>query len=325
MGQARFRLRNSALALAAVIALAVPSSAQDEKLAAPPTRILAGPAGSTDHAIGAAMAKLIANHVTDSRAGVPASGDSFERVLRLDGGDGELALAAGHVLAAAYAGNAAISFKSKLQNLSAIAALQSDLLHVVAAKDARIATLADLKGKRVSAGLVRSDTELAARALLAAVGIKHADFGTAEYLSIADAAELLKRRALDAFFHIGPRADRALRTLAASTEIVLVAIPPEIVTKLGAPFRRGAIPANSYPGQPAEVATALVPYFLATRVDLPEDRVFALTKAVFDHLTELTATVPSARAIRLESAPRGLPVPLHKGAAKYFKEKGVRF
>ncbi len=86
-----------------------------------------------------------------------------------------------------------MSFKAKLKNLSAIAALQSDLLHIVAAKDARIATLADLKGKRVSVGLVRSDTELAARALLAAVGIKHKDFGTAEYLSIADAAELLKR------------------------------------------------------------------------------------------------------------------------------------
>ncbi len=246
-------------------------------------------------------------------------------MTHLDGGDGELAIAAGHVLAAAHAGNASMSFKVKLKNLSAIAALQSDLLHIVAAKDARIASLADLKGKRVSMGLVRSDTELAARALLAVVGIKHADFGTAEYLSIADAAELLKKGELDAFFHIGPRADGALRALAASTGIALIEIPPATVTKLGAPFRRGAIPANSYPGQTTEVATALVPYFLATRADLPEARVFALTKAVFDHLAELAAAEPAARAIRLESAPRGLPAPLHKGAAKYFKEKGVRF
>jgi TRAP transporter TAXI family solute receptor len=325
MGQARFRLQKSALALAAVIALAVPSDAQDEKPAPQPIRILAGPAGSTDHALGAAMAKLIASHVADSRASVRASGPSFERVLRLDGGDGELALVAGHVLAAAYAGIASMSFKAKLKNLSAIAALQSDFLHIVAAKDARIAKLADLKGKRVSVGLVRSDTELATRALLAALGIKHTDFGTAEYLSIADAAELLKRRELDAFFHIGPQADRALRALAANTEIILIAIPPETVTKLGAPFRRGAIPANSYPGQATEVATALVPTFLATRADLPEARVFALTKVLFDNLAALAAAEPAARAIRLESAPRGLPVPLHKGAAKYFRQKGVRF
>ncbi len=66
-------------------------------------------------------------------------------------------------------------------------------------------------------------------------------------------------------------------------------------------------------------------YFLATRADLPEARVFALTKAVFDNLAELAAAEPAARAIRLESAPRGLPVPLHKGAAKYFRQKGVRF
>ncbi len=328
MGQARYRLRNSALALAAVIALcvlAVASDAKDQKPAGAPIRILAGVPGSADHALGAAMAKLIASRIADSRASVRASGGSFERLTRLDGGEGELALAAGHVLAAALAGNASMSFKVKLKNLSAIAALQSDLLHIVAAKDARIATLADLKGKRVSVGLVRSDTELAARALLAAIGIKHADFGTAEYLSITDAAELLKRRELDAFFHIGPRVDPALRALAANTEIALIEIPPELVTKLGAQFRRGAIPANSYPGQAAEVATALVPYFLATRADLPEDRVFALTKAVFDHLAELAAAGPAARAIRLESAPRGLPAPLHKGAAKYFRQKGVRF
>ena len=325
MGQARFRLRNAALALAAVMALAAPADAQDEKPARQPVRILAGPAGGADHALGAAIAKLIANRVADSRASVRASGTSFERVLRLDGGDGELVIAAGHVLAAARAGNAAMSVKRKLQNLSAIAALRSDFLYIVTAKDARISTLADLKGKRVSVGLVRSDTELATRALLAAIGIKHADFATAEYLSIADAAELMKQRELDAFFHIGPRADRALRALAANSEITLIAIPPELVTKLGAPFRRSAIPANSYSGQTVAVATALVPYFLATRTDLPEDRVFALTKAVFDHLTELTAAEPAARVIRLESAPRGVPVPLHKGAAKYFREKGVRF
>lgn len=328
MGQARFRLRNSALALGACIALCVLAGAygaEDEKPAEPPIRILAGPADSTDHALGAAIAKLIASHIADSRTSVRTSGGSFERVTRLDGGDGELALAAGHVLAAAHAGNASMSFKVKLKNLSAIAAMQSNLLHIVAAKDARIATLTDLKGKRVSVGLVRSDTELAARTLLAAVGIRHTDFGTAEYLSITDAAELLKKRELDAFFHIGPRADNALRALAANTEIILIAIPPETMTKLGAPFRRGAIPANSYPSQTADVATALVPYFLATRADLPEDRVFALTKAVFDHLTELAAAEPAARAIRLEGAPRGLPVPLHKGAAKYFREKGVRF
>ena len=325
MGQARYRLRNSALALAAVIALAAPADAQDEKPAPQPIRILAGPVGSTDHALGAAMAKLIASRVADSRASVRASGASFERVLRLDGGDGELVIAAGHVLASAHAGIASMSFKARLRNLSAIAALRSDFLYIVAAKDARIATLADLKGKRVSVGLVRSDTELATRALLAAVGIKHADFATAEYLSIADAAELLKRRELDAFIHIGPRADRALRALAASTEIALIAIPPETVTKLGAPFRRSTIPANSYSGQTIAVATALVPYFLATRADVPENRIFALTKAVFDNLAELAAAEPAARAIRLESAPRNLPVPLHKGAAKYFKEKGVRF
>jgi TRAP transporter TAXI family solute receptor len=192
-------------------------------------------------------------------------------------------------------------------------------------KGSSVWTLADLKGKRVSVGAPRSDVELAARAVLAEAGIKHEHFGTSEYLAFVDAADLLKKRALDAFFHLGMRPDSEMRTLARATEIAFLDIPPEVVAKLGAAYRRAALPANSYTGQPAEVATALVPHYLVTRADLSEAEVHTATKAVFEQLAELATAHPAGRAIRLDSAARRPPVPLHPGAAKYFKEKGVRF
>ena len=318
-------LRALAAALAAAALPRAHVRAEEEKNPEPPIRILAGPAGSTEHALGTAMMKLLTSRVTGTRIALKPINSAFERLQLLNAGEAEIAFAAGHVLAAAHAGKKEFSFKAELKNLRAIAALHSDLIEIVAARGAGVAMLADLKGKRVSVGAPRSDVELAARAILAEAGVGPQDFRIAEYLAFADAAELLQKRELDAFFHMGLRPDDAMRALARGTEIAILEIQPEVVAKLGAPYRRAALPANSYRGQTAEVATALVPHYLATRAELSEETVHKLTKALFDHLNELAAAHVAGRAIRLDSAPRRPPVPLHPGAAKYFREKGVRF
>ena len=83
------------------------------------------------------------------------------------------------------------------------------------------------------------------------------------------------------------------------------------------------IPAGTYQGQDADVATAAVPNFLVTRADLSDDLVYAMTKAIFDHLDSLVAAHAAAKRITIEGAVTNLPIPLHPGAEKYFKEKGV--
>jgi TRAP transporter TAXI family solute receptor len=301
----------STLILAATLAGlgTIPVRAASAKSPVKPTvetiRLLAGEPGTVEQA----LAKLLSTHLKRAAVRIRTALTGHERLLLLNAGEGDLAVVAAHVLAAAHDGKAEFSFKSKLSELRAVAGLHSELMYLIAAKDAGITKLSDLKGKRVSVGPPRSDTELATRAILAAAGVRPEDFSTAEYLPFADAAELIKKKQLDAFFHLGPAPDPELKALVGSAEIMLVEIPPEIARKLGAP---ASIPANSYSGQNKPVATAQVPYWLVTRADVSAAAIHDLTKALFDRRKK---AVPAIR-----DAARHAPVPLHPGAAKYYRE-----
>ena len=69
--------------------------------------------------------------------------------------------------------------------------------------------------------------------------------------------------------------------------------------------------------------TAIVQNYLVTRAGLPDQEVYEMTKTLFDNLPALTAAHAAAKAIKLDEAAKNPPVPLHPGAAKYYKEKGV--
>ena len=84
-----------------------------------------------------------------------------------------------------------------------------------------------------------------------------------------------------------------------------------------------SIPAGTYTGQDAAVPTASVVNYLVTQEGVSDDLAYAMTKAVYENVATLTAAHSAAKAISLDTALSGLPVPLHPGAARYFKEKGL--
>jgi uncharacterized protein len=71
------------------------------------------------------------------------------------------------------------------------------------------------------------------------------------------------------------------------------------------------------------VPTAAVVNYLVTRSDLKDDLVYAMTKAVYENLPELAAAHSAGKEISLKGALSGMPVPVHPGAEKYFREAGV--
>ena len=83
------------------------------------------------------------------------------------------------------------------------------------------------------------------------------------------------------------------------------------------------IPAGTYPGQDEDVATIAQPNFLAVRDDVPEEHVYLFTKTVYENLPFLQAIHPATKAMAIEKAIAGLPMPLHPGAARYYKEVGI--
>ena len=83
------------------------------------------------------------------------------------------------------------------------------------------------------------------------------------------------------------------------------------------------IAAGTYPGQEADVQTIAQPNFLATHADLSEENVYMITKTIYENLPFLQAIHPATKAMSIEKAIAGLPLPLHPGAARYYKEVGI--
>ena len=115
----------------------------------------------------------------------------------------------------------------------------------------------------------------------------------------------------------------ALKDLSTTQSVTYVAIPAEIADKLGAPYQAAEIPAGTYPGQDAAVPTVAIGNILVTRADLSDDEAYAMTKLLFENLDTLKAAHAAAGGITLDGAIKGLPLPLHPGAERYYKEQGL--
>jgi TRAP transporter TAXI family solute receptor len=304
--------------LAAAITLA-PLGAQAEQF----INILTGGTGGVYYPLGVAMSKIYAEKMKDVKPSVQSTKASVENLNLLQSGKGEIAFTLGDSLADAWNGNAEVGFKTKLDKLRTVAAIYPNYIQIAASKDSGIKTLADLKGKRLAVGAPKSGTELNARAILNGAGLKYTDLGKVEYLPFNESVELMKNRQLDATLISAGLGVSAIRDLCASIDCVIVEIPKSVIAKVGSPYQSLPIPGGTYKGNDKDVDAAAVQNYLVTRSDLPDQEVYEMTKTIFDNLAGMTAAHAAAKDIKLDQAGKNPPVPLHPGAAKFFKEKGA--
>lgn len=304
--------------IAAAVAIA-PLAANAEEF----INILTGGTGGVYYPLGVAMSKIYAEKIPGAKPSVQSTKASVENLNLLQSGKGEIAFTLGDSLADAWKGNTEVGFKAKLDKLRTVAAIYPNYIQIAALKDANIKTLADLKGKRLSVGAPKSGTELNARAILGGAGMKYSDLGKVEYLPFNESVELMKNRQLDATLISAGLGVSAIRDLCASVDCVIVEIPKSVVQKIGSPYQSLPIPGGTYKGNDKDVDAAAVQNYLVTRSDLPEKEVYEMTKTIFDNLPGLQAAHSAAKDIKLDQAGKNPPVPLHPGAAKFYKEKGV--
>lgn len=309
--------RSAAAVLGASLLIAAPARADDF------INILTGGTSGVYYPLGVALSKIYSEKIPGARPSVQATKASVENLVLLQTGKGEIAFTLGDSLAFAWAGDEEAGFKGKQDRLRGLAAIYPNYIQVVATKESGIRTLADLKGKRLSVGAPRSGTELNTRAILGAAGLTYKDLGKIEYLPFGESVDLMKNRQLDATLQSAGLGVAAIKDLAASVDIVVMEIPAAVVDKAGAPYVKAAIPANTYTGQTQPVAGAAVVNYLVTRATLSNDLAYAMTKAVFEQRADLVAAHSAANDIKLENALQGMPVPMHPGAERYFREKGV--
>src|ERR1044072_4400070 len=216
--------------------------------------------------------------------------------------------------------------RPKVDVLRAIANLYPESFHLVARKGAGIKTIKDLNGKRVSLDEPGSGTLVDARLILAAYGLTEKDM-KAEYLKSQQAADKLKDNALDAFFSVSGWPLGAIAELAATTGIDLVPIDgpeAENLIKAYSFFAADEIPEGAYKGVNG-VRTVSVNAIWATSSKQPDKLIYDITAALWNPSTRrlLDSGHAKGRVIKLETATQGLGIPLHAGAEKFYKEKGL--
>jgi TRAP transporter TAXI family solute receptor len=286
--------------------------------------ILTGGQSGVYYPLGVALSQIYAKAIPNARATAQVTKASAENLNLLQAGRGELAFALGDAVSDAWKGDAEAGFKTKLDKLRGLSATYNNYIQIVASADSGIKTLADLKGKRVSVGAAKSGTELNARAILKAAGLSYADLGKVEYLPFGESVELMKNRQLDATLQSAGLGVASIRDLATAVKIVVVPVPADVVAKVGdAAYQAAVIPANTYTGQTADVPTAAIPNFLVTHAGVSDELAYQMTKAMYENLDTLYAAHNAAKAIKRENAVKGMPIPLHPGAEKYYREVGV--
>jgi TRAP transporter TAXI family solute receptor len=306
--------------LAAVVALGVVVPAT----AAQFINVLTGGTSGIYYPLGVALSNIWGKAIPDAKTSVQATKASVENLNLLHAGRGEAGITLGDSLSAAWAGVEEAGFKQPLKKLRGISALHTNYVQIVARADAGIKTLADMKGKRISVGAAKSGTELNARAILKAAGLSYADFGKVEYLPYDQSVELLRNKQIDVTLQSAGLGNPALRDLANGVDIVFVPVPASVVAKVGdAAYLAGKIPANTYKGQAQDTPTAAIQNFLVTHEGVSADIVYTMTKSMFENLDQLAAAHAAGKSVKLDKAAIGMPIPLHPGAEKFYREKGI--
>lgn len=290
---------------------------------AQPVEILTGGKAGVYYPVGMKLKEILEHELPGTVVNVRSTQGTVENLNLLQRGVGQLALAQGDILSAAMEGSPEAGFPSSRTKIRLIGAAYPNYIHVVARRDAAIASIRDLVGKRVSVGAARSGNELNARALLGAVKLSYADLRHVEYLHYGESVELLVKGELDAIIVSAGLHVKAVIDASNRAPVVLVPIEPEIVAANPQMFFSTSIPAGTYPGQRDVIPTAALNNYFVTSIDAPESRINDITRVIYGNLDKIRAIHPAISGISLEGALAVRPIEVHPGALKFFRSKGI--
>jgi TRAP transporter TAXI family solute receptor len=238
----------------------------------------------------------------------------------LERGDAELAINFADVAYSAFTGRVP-DHPEPFHRLRAVALLERQALQLVVSGRSSVRTATDLAAGRASLGSDRSASVLSATLVLNAYGL---DVNRIRREAGERRASLNELAAgdLDAMFLLAQYPIDAVRQAAAEGARLLPLAGPPIDRLIREyPFYSYVmIPRDTYPGQSDPVQTIGVNGILLCRADLPDELVYSLTKALFDSLERPAS--PQARFPWLDAdGASATPIPLHPGAARYFRER----
>ena len=279
--------------------------------------------GGIYNLLGQALGRIYTSKIQGLSMEVRATPGSVFNVDAIQQGKVDVAFTLGDVAYLAYK-RGTEAHPQPHDKLRGIAVLYEGAMQIVAREGSGIRSVKDLRGHRVGVGSVGSGTAIAARMVISAYGLREDDL-TLEALSSDRVVAGMRAGEVDAGFVVASYPYPIFHGADTSIGVQLVPIERAIVSRLRSQypfFRPTVIPAGTYPHQKQDIETIGVDTLLVCRSDLDEELVYRLTKTLFDELPDLTRVHSAAATIHPDKAP-ATPIPLHQGAARYYREREV--
>jgi TRAP transporter TAXI family solute receptor len=273
-----------------------------------------------------AVSRVAWKHLKEQNIKVTAesSGASVANAKLIGTGDTDFALLQNDIASYAYYGKKGM-FDEPIKNLLGCMTLYPETIQLVARKEAKIKSVKDLKGKRVSIGPLGSGTTENAKQILAAWGLALDDI-QAQQLKTQQAADYMVDGRLDAYFATTAVGAAVIIDTAVRVPAVIVPVKGRNAKKLMkeyAFYAKDTVPAGIYKGIDKPVETVAVMAMMVARADLEDDIVYAIVKATYEDLEQVKKAHAKFKGIDVKKSQMGMSVPLHPGAMRYFKEVGV--
>jgi TRAP transporter TAXI family solute receptor len=305
--------------------------------------IATGGTGGTYYPLGGVLAQALSTKLPDVIVTAQSGNASVANCNLIGAHEIESGFVQNNVAYSAYNGEAQFDGKP-IKNLRAIASLYPETIQIVARADAGIKTAKDLKGKRLVPGDRGSGTEVDCLNVLEGLGLTYDDFSNVDWLSFAGASQRLKDKQADVTFVTAGWPTASITELSTTTDIVVVPLDEATIAKIikAHPFyAKVIIPPKTYKGVDGYVPTITTMAQWVVDAQVPTDVVYMLTKALWEegqHVLRKKNGKPAAAAsgaaimakahakgkdVTIETALDGVAIPLHPGAAKYYREKGL--
>ena len=310
-------MKLKALALAAGAIIAAPAAAQQ-------VTFMTGPQGGSWIPLGGALKGMWEKAIPGlSITQTPGAG--IANIRGVDEGKAHIGLANSSTTVDGLEGRK--PYPKKVTKVCQVANLYPQYFQVAALTDAKIKSYADLKGKTLVTQPKGNTAEALTAEVLKLNGMSYQSLAKANFqASYTDAVALMKDGHAQVMTLGTTAPASAVMDLASARDMQLVPVDDKTMAGLqkeNPGYQKLIIKAGTYPKQDKDVPVIGYSTHVVASCDLPEDVVYKMTKAMAQNVAAMSAVVKPIAGMTAKTMAADIGVPLHKGAAKFYKEAGA--
>jgi hypothetical protein len=291
-------------------------------------RMVSGPAGGSWYPLGAKIMQVMQRDIKGVSTAL-APGGGVGNIMDVSNGEAEIGWSYGHTAYNGYIGRG--KFDHPYKNIAFFATLYPGIVQTAVPKNSSIKSFYDFKGKNISPGKSKWTGTAFAETVLKAYGL---DFnkirqagGTVHHVDYNDSVALMKDGHIDVFLAVTSMPQASFIDLNFKPGIKFIGIDQDkmkgIIANNPGTYAT-VIPKGTYEGMTADVPTLATATVMVVRADLPEDLVYKMCKVFWKEHATFAAVKKTWNNVKLADALKAAAIPVHPGAARCYKELGVK-